>query len=48
MPLKNGKTYVVEYNGAPGTMSENLSQEELEKANEMFYTTLLETINKLC
>lgn len=48
MPLKNGKTIVVEYNGSPGPMTENTSPEELEKSNEVFYASLLETINKMC
>ena len=49
MPLKNGKTYVVEYNGSPGPMSDlNMSQEDLEKSNEEFYGKFLETINKMC
>ena len=49
MPLKNGKTYVVEYNGSPGPMSDlNMTQEDLEKSNEVFYSKFLETINKMC
>ena len=49
MPLKNGKTYVVEYNGSPGPMTDlNMSQEDVEKANEVFYGKFLETINKMC
>lgn len=48
MPLKNGKTYVVEYNGSPGPMSDlNMTQEDLEKSNEVFYSKFLETINKM-
>lgn len=49
LPLKNGKTYVIEYNGAPGPPSElTTDQETLEKTNEEFYTNLIDTINKLC
>lgn len=49
MPLKNGKTYVVEYNGSPGPMSDlNMNKEDVEKSNEVFYGKFLETINKMC
>ena len=49
MPLKNGKTYVVEYNGSPGPMTDlNMNPEDVEKANEVFYSKFLETINKMC
>ena len=49
MPLKNGKTYVVEYNGSPGPKTDlNMSPEDVEKANEVFYSKFLETINKMC
>ena len=49
MPIKNGKTYVVEYNGSPGPMTDlNMNPEDVEKANEVFYGKFLETINKMC
>jgi glutathione synthase/RimK-type ligase-like ATP-grasp enzyme len=49
MPLKNGKTLVVEYNGAPGPMTDySADPETLCKMNEEFYAKFLETINKMC
>jgi hypothetical protein len=48
MPLKNGKTIVVEYNGAPGPMTDySADPETLCKMNEEFYAKFLETINKM-
>ena len=49
MPIKNGKTYVIEYNGSPGPMTDlNMGQEDIERANEVFYGKFLEAINKMC
>ena len=49
IPIKNGKTYVIEYNGSPGPMTDlNMSQEDVEQSNEVFYDKFLETINKMC
>ena len=43
------KLSLVEYNGSPGPMTDlNMSQEDVEKANEVFYGKFLETINKMC
>lgn len=48
MPLKNGKTIVVEYNGAPGPMTDySADPETLCQMNEEFYAKFLETINKM-
>ena len=46
-PTEDGKTYVVELNGAPGPMS-NLNEEDRLEENVKFYKLLIETINKLC
>ena len=49
MPIKNGKTYVIEYNGSPGPMTDlNMDQEDIESANEVFYGKFLDAINKMC
>ena len=43
-----GKTIVVEYNGAPGPMTDySADAETLCKMNEEFYANFLETINKM-
>lgn len=48
LPLTNGKNVVIEYNGSPGPPSElTTDQETLEKSNIEFYSSLLETINKM-
>ena len=47
--LKDGRILVVEYNGAPGPMTDySADPETLCKMNEEFYAKFLETINKMC
>ena len=47
LPAENGKTYVLEINGAPGAPSE-IESDELKQANKDFYKKFIDTINSLC
>ena len=47
LPLQNGKTIVVELNGAPGPSSP-INDPNIEETNFKFFEKLVEAINELC
>lgn len=46
LPLENGKNVILELNGAPGPPSE-INSDDLEKSNEEFFKSFIDTVNKL-
>ena len=46
LPLENGKNVILELNGAPGPPSE-IKSDDLEKENEKFFKSFIDTVNKL-